>query len=198
MKKQLLLIALSTLVTPVTELQAQPLLVKYECEEISFTIPIVTVLATSYILGNIYARVVTERAAHYRFSDEIELLQKEDLDDDTLKEEFLKVVLNKHYKNVHKSFKKRWSEILRLLPTSKVPDSRKAFPLTQHEDDLNCYLNSIWWCQWWTIFQSKYNDLEKLKNTLAKAKEMILTNYKYTKEQQIMYTGVACRNWLIV
>ena len=143
MKKQLLLtLAICGVINPVHELYAASGDFR-SISDVNVDIPpVVSIgasLAIMYALGNIYTRVITERATHYRFDNEIELVQKEGIAEDTLKEALLKTVLEKHYKNIQKGFSDRLSAGIRLLPHCKVSNNRKAFPLVQHEEDLDCY-----------------------------------------------------------
>ena len=139
---------------------------------------IVGAAALTYLSGNIYARLV-ERATHYRFDNEINILQYIDPSDSVIQE-----ILQKHNKNVSKGFFTRLCERIQLLPISAVEEDLAVFPLLQHRRDLDSYSSSLWWSQWWTVFTQKYDDLTALRVYLQQLKNIVISDYRYTQELQ--------------
>lgn len=131
---------------------------------------------TLYLAGNIYARLV-ERAAYYRFNDEIEQLQHLDAQDG-----IIALMLQKHYSNIYPGIFTQLSRTVRLLPTCAVDPGLATHPFVQHRKDISNYLDHLWWAQWWTLFTRKYDDLGRLRICLKQIKDVITTDYRYTKE----------------
>ena len=73
---------------------------------------------------------------------------------------------------------------MQLLPTSGVEDDLAVFPLLQHRRDLDSYLSSLWWSQWWTLLTNKYDDLAALRVCLQQLKNIVISDYRYTQELQ--------------
>jgi len=132
----------------------------------------------AYISGNVYARLI-ERAAHYRFDNEMDHLQHINPSPDVIQE-----ILQNHDMNIRKGFFTRLCERIQLLPTGEVEPELLSFPLLQHRRDLDSYLLSVWWAQWWTLFTQKYNDLNALYVCLDQLKKIVISDYRYTREQQ--------------
>jgi len=148
---------------------------------VSIDIPlkyIVGITAVTYAVGNIYARLI-ERATHYRFDDEMSHLQHINPSESVVQE-----MLQAHNHHLNKSFFSCLREQLQLLPTACVEEELAVFPFVQHRRDLDSYLGSLWWSQFWTVFTQKYRDLAELRVCLQQLRNIIITDYRYTQELQ--------------
>lgn len=133
---------------------------------------------TTYASGNIYARLI-ERATHYRFDEEMEQLGYANA-----REGLIASILDKHHKARNKPWHTYLYETACLLPHDTVAHNRQVFPFVRNQENIRRYLNKLWWAQWWTLGQQKYQDLKALQILLENIQAIINTDYRYTQELQ--------------
>lgn len=191
MKKTLLFVILAGLVGISTH-TTQP--ANFDSISIKISGPARTMLAWAittgsiYALGNIASRVI-ERAAHYRFNNEIDQLGIIDG-----KQGLIDTVLINHYALCNKGSFKQIGEIIRILPYKSAPTNRLPLPFVYHQECIHYYINALWWAQLWTIGQKKYHDIAQLRTLLKHIEEIISTDYRYTQElsQAIKTSSTTC------